>query len=69
MPQNPFHEVPERSYVKSILFVVFCVEIALLVPWAVKFKALGLFGLVEVIVFAGILAVAYLWTWKKGTLE
>jgi len=58
-----------RYYIVAILFVVFDVETVFLFPWAVKFKALGLFGLIEMLVFLGILIVGYIWTWKKGALE
>jgi NADH-quinone oxidoreductase subunit A len=51
------------------LFVVFDVETIFLFPWAVKFKALGIFGLIEMLVFLGILIVGYVWIWKKGALE
>jgi NADH-quinone oxidoreductase subunit A len=58
-----------RYYIVAILFVVFEVETIFLFPWAVKFKALGIFGLIEMLVFLGILIVAYIWIWKKGALE
>jgi len=58
-----------RYYIIAILFVVFDVETIFLFPWAVKFKALGMFGLVEMLVFLGILVVGYVWVWKKGALE
>jgi NADH-quinone oxidoreductase subunit A len=58
-----------RYYIIAILFVVFDVETIFLFPWAVKFKALGMFGLVEMLVFLGILIVGYVWIWKKGALE
>src|SRR6267154_1954112 len=44
-----------RYYIIAILFVVFDVETIFLFPWAVKFKALGVFGLVEMLIFLGIL--------------
>jgi len=53
----------------AILFVVFDVETIFLFPWAVKFKALGTFGLIEMLVFLGILIVGYIWIWGKGALE
>jgi NADH-quinone oxidoreductase subunit A len=49
--------------------VVFDVETIFLFPWAVQFKALGLFGLLEMFIFLGILVIGYLWIWKKGALE
>src|SRR3954449_12664408 len=58
-----------RYYIVAILFVVFDVETIFLFPWAVKFKSLGMFGLVEMLVFLGILIVGYIWIWKKGALE
>ena len=58
-----------RYYIIAILFVVFDVETIFLFPWAVKFKAFGLFGLLEMLVFLTILIVGYIWVWKKGALE
>jgi NADH-quinone oxidoreductase subunit A len=58
-----------RFYIIAILFVVFDVETIFLFPWAVQFKALGLFGLIEMLVFLAILIVGYVWIWKKGALE
>jgi len=58
-----------RYYIVAILFVVFDVETIFLFPWAVKFKALGTFGLLEMLIFLGILIVGYVWIWKKGALE
>jgi NADH-quinone oxidoreductase subunit A len=58
-----------RFYIVAILFVVFDVETVFLFPWAVQYKALHLFGLIEMLVFLGILIVGYVWIWKKGALE
>jgi len=58
-----------RYYVIAVLFVVFDVETIFLFPWAVKYRALGLFGFVEMVVFLAILLFGYLYAWKKGALE
>ena len=58
-----------RYYIIAILFVIFEVETIFLFPWAVKFKALGVFGLIEMLIFLGTLIGAYVWVWKKGALE
>jgi NADH-quinone oxidoreductase subunit A len=58
-----------RFYVIAILFVIFDVETVYLYPWAVQYQALGLFGLVEMLVFLGILIVGYIWLWKRGALD
>ena len=58
-----------RFYIIAILYVIFDVETVFLFPWAVEYQVLGLFGLVEMMVFLGILIVGYIWLWKTGALE
>ena len=60
---------PVKFYVVAMLFIIFDVETIFLFPWAVTFRQLGLFGLVEMIVFIGLVFVAYLYIWQKGGLE
>ena len=66
---EPRQRYSVRYYVIAVLFVVFDVETVFLFPWAVKYKALGLFGFVEMVVFLAILVVGYLYAWRKGALE
>lgn len=56
-------------YVVAMLFIIFDIETIFLFPWAVTFRALGLFGLVEMAVFIALVFVAYVYVWKKGGLE
>jgi NADH-quinone oxidoreductase subunit A len=58
-----------RYYVVAILFVIFDVETVFLFPWAIIYKQLALFGLLEMLVFLGILIVGYVWIIKKGALD
>ncbi len=60
-----------RFYRTALLFILFDVEIAFLYPWAVLLDRFGsvLFGLVEMLVFLGILVFGYLYAWRKGALE
>jgi NADH-quinone oxidoreductase subunit A len=58
-----------RFYIIAILYVIFDVETIFLFPWAVQYHELGLFGLVEMLVFLGILIVGYFWLWKRGALD
>lgn len=58
-----------RYYLIAVLFVVFDVETIFMFPWAVRYKALGLFGLVEMALFIAILVLGYFYVWKKGALE
>jgi len=62
-------QFPMRYYIIAMLFVIFDIEFIFLFPWAVDFKRLGLLGLMEMIVFIGILLVGYWYAWKKGALE
>jgi NADH-quinone oxidoreductase subunit A len=60
---------PVHFYLVAVLFILFDVEIIFFFPWAVMFKALGLFGFIEMIIFIAILLVGYVYVWKKGALE
>ena len=60
---------PLRYYMIAMLFVLFDIELVFLYPWAVSFNKLGLFALVEMMVFLLILFVGYFYAWKKGALE
>jgi NADH-quinone oxidoreductase subunit A len=60
---------PVKFYVVAMLFIIFDIETIFLFPWAVAFRQLGLFGLVEMVVFIGLVFVAYLYVWQKGGLE
>jgi NADH-quinone oxidoreductase subunit A len=67
LPQGERFSV--KFYVVAMLFIIFDVEIIFLFPWAVGFRQLGLFGLVEMAVFIGLVFVAYVYVWKKGGLD
>jgi NADH-quinone oxidoreductase subunit A len=58
-----------KFYLVAMLFIVFDIEIVFMYPWAVKFKQLGLFGFVEMMVFIAILLVGYVYIWRKGALK
>jgi NADH-quinone oxidoreductase subunit A len=58
-----------RFYVVAMLFIIFDVETIFLFPWAVSFRRLGLFGLIEMTVFIVLVFVAYVYVWKKGGLD
>jgi NADH-quinone oxidoreductase subunit A len=58
-----------RYYLVAILFIVFDLEIAFLFPWAVALAKIGVFGLLAMGIFLGILVVGFIYEWKKGALE
>jgi NADH-quinone oxidoreductase subunit A len=65
----PRERFPVKFYVIAMLFIIFDIEIIFLFPWAVTFRQLGLFGLVEMAIFIGLVFVAYVYVWQRGGLE
>ena len=69
-PVRSAHErVSVKYYLVAMLFIIFDIEVVFLYPWAVNFRALGWFGLVEMLIFITILMLGYLYIWKKGALR
>lgn len=60
---------PIKYYLTAMLFIIFDIEIVFLYPWAVTFDALGIFGLVEMLLFVVTVFVAYAYVWRRGGLE
>ena len=60
---------PVKYYLTAMLFIVFDIEIVFLYPWAVTFDKLGLFGLIEMVLFIVTVLVAYAYVWRRGGLE
>ena len=68
---------PVKFYLTAMLFIVFDIEIIFLYPWAVAMgtntadggSVLGLFGLIEMVLFIGTVFVAYAYVWRRGGLE
>ncbi|MBX6724001.1 MAG: NADH-quinone oxidoreductase subunit A [Dactylosporangium sp.] len=60
---------PVKFYLTAMLFIVFDIEIIFLYPWAVSFNRLGVFGVVEMVLFIGTVLVAYAFVWRRGGLD
>ncbi|MFZ5658211.1 MAG: NADH-quinone oxidoreductase subunit A [Pseudomonadota bacterium] len=58
-----------RYYLIAIIFIVFDLEIAFVFPWALVFRELGVFGLIEMGIFLALLVIGFAYVWKKGALE
>ncbi len=58
-----------KFYLVAMLFILFDIEVAFLYPWAVLFRELGVFGLMEMMIFVFILLVGFMYVWRKGALE
>src|SRR5919106_6624001 len=69
----PGRETPERFpvrfYLVAMIFIVFDIEIIFLYPWAVNYRNLGAFGLIEVVLFAAAVVVSLLYLVSKGAIE
>ena len=58
-----------RFYLIAILFILFDLEIAFLLPWAVALQDVGTTGFVAVLIFLTVLVVGFAYEWKKGALD
>lgn len=70
---TPGRDLPERFpvrfYLVAMLFVIFDVEIVFLYPWAVNYEALGLFGLVAILIFSALVFESFVYLISKGALD
>ena len=65
----PGGNMPVHFYIVAMLFIVFDVELVFLFPWAVRFRELGIFGLVEMALFMAFVVLGFWYVWKKKALE
>jgi NADH-quinone oxidoreductase subunit A len=66
--REPPQRFPVRFYLVSMIFIIFDIEIVFLYPWAVVFHQIAAFGLIEVIVFAAVVFVSFLYLISNGAL-
>ncbi|MGH8987667.1 MAG: NADH-quinone oxidoreductase subunit A [Acidimicrobiales bacterium] len=67
--REPPSRFPVRFYLVAMIFIIFDIEIIFLYPWAVVFRELRVFGLVEVLVFAAVVLVAFVYLVSNGALQ
>ena len=60
---------PVNFYLVAMLFLIFDLEAVFLYPWAVSFRRLGVFGLVEMGIFLLIVVAGFVYAWKKDALD
>jgi NADH:ubiquinone oxidoreductase subunit 3 (subunit A) len=58
-----------KFYLYALLFILFDIETIFLFPWAVAYEKVGVFALVEMLIFVGILALGIVYAWRKGALR
>ncbi len=66
---NARRRLPIKYYLTAVLFILFDIEIIFFYPWAVLFRQLQLFGLIEMGVFMLILLIGYVYVWRKGGFD
>jgi len=69
LPNKQPNSISIQFYLVALLFILFDVEIIFMFPWAIDFKLLGWFGFAEMILFVVLLAIGFVYAWKKGALE
>ncbi|MDR2929937.1 MAG: NADH-quinone oxidoreductase subunit A [Propionibacteriaceae bacterium] len=61
--------IPIKYYITAMLYIVFDIEIVFLYPWAVTFNQMGVFALVEMVLFIVTVFIAYLYVFRRGGLN
>jgi NADH-quinone oxidoreductase subunit A len=67
--QEPAERFPVRFYLVAMIFIVFDIEIVFIYPWAVVYRELGAFGIVEMLVFAVAVFVSFVYLISNGALD
>ncbi|MBA3303121.1 MAG: NADH-quinone oxidoreductase subunit A [Acidimicrobiia bacterium] len=67
--REPPERFPVRFYLVAMIFIIFDIEIIFLYPWAVIYRELGTFGLVEMLLFAAAVFVSFLYLISRGALD
>ncbi len=67
--QTAKERFPVKFYLVCMLFILFDVDAAFLYPWALIFRDLGLYGLIEMGVFILLLGGGFVYAWKIGALD
>lgn len=60
---------PVKYYITAMTFIIFDIEVMFLLPWAIHFDALGMFGLLAMFAFLLAITAAFVYEWKRGGLE
>jgi len=67
--RDPPQRFPVRFYLVAMIFIIFDIEIIFLYPWAVVFRQLGNFGLIEILVFAAVVFISFMYLVSNGALD
>ncbi|MCR2113264.1 NAD(P)H-quinone oxidoreductase subunit 3 [Campylobacter upsaliensis] len=66
IPVKQANKINSQFFVFALIFILFDIEVIFLFPWALIFRDLGWFGFLEIVIFLALLAVGFLYAYKKG---
>ncbi|EAL52635.1 NADH-ubiquinone oxidoreductase, NQO7 subunit (NQO7) [Campylobacter upsaliensis RM3195] len=66
IPVKQANKINSQFFVFALIFILLDIEVIFLFPWALIFRDLGWFGLLEIVIFLALLAVGFLYAYKKG---
>ncbi|MDO7253703.1 NAD(P)H-quinone oxidoreductase subunit 3 [Helicobacter cappadocius] len=69
LPIKQQNRISHQFYIIAMLFILFDVEVIFMFPWAIDFKALGIFGFMEMLSFLSFLIIGFVYAWKRGALS
>lgn len=70
IPYGPgVQRISVRYYLVAVLFILFDIEMVFFLPWVLILRELGVPGLIQMLIFIGVLVIGYIYAWKKGALE
>lgn len=68
IPIKQQSRISHQFYLIAVLFVLFDIEIIFMIPWALRYKSLGLLGFIEMLIFILFLMTGFFYAWKRGAL-
>ena len=60
---------PVKYYITAMIFIIFDIDVMFLYPWSVTFEQLGLWGLIDMLVFLVLMTLPFVFVWRRGGLE
>ncbi|MBZ7986798.1 NAD(P)H-quinone oxidoreductase subunit 3 [Campylobacter canadensis] len=69
LPQKQANKINSQFFIFALIFILFDIEVIFMYPWALMYKHLGLFALIEMLCFFILLLVGFIYAFKKGALQ
>lgn len=69
LPQKQAVKINSQFFIFALIFILFDIEVVFMYPWALMYKKLGLFALIEMVCFFVLLLIGFIYAYKKGALK